>query len=76
MLQYAQETQHEKIIRGLAIGIALLHYGRESAASETIDALLTHKDATLRYGGVYTMALAYAGTGLNATVCRMFKLAV
>ena len=76
MLQYAQETQHEKIIRGLAIGIALLHYGRESAASETIDALLTHKDATLRYGGVYTMALAYAGTGHHASVSRLLHLAV
>ena len=76
MLQYAQETQHEKIIRGLAIGIALLHYGRESAAAETIDTLLTHKDATLRYGGVYTMALAYAGTGHHASVSRLLHLAV
>ena len=27
MISYAQETQHEKIIRGLAIGIALVRFG-------------------------------------------------
>lgn len=76
MLQYAQETQHEKIIRGLAIGIALLHYGRESGADTTIDVLLEHKDAILRYGGVYTVALAYAGTGNNGAVSRLLHIAV
>lgn len=76
MLQYAQETQHEKIIRGLAIGIALLHYGRESAADTIIEQLLAHKDATLRYGGIYTMALAYAGTGHNKVVSRLLHTAV
>ncbi|CCU98339.1 unnamed protein product [Malassezia sympodialis ATCC 42132] len=76
MLQYAQETQHEKIIRGLAIGIALLHYGRESAADTVIEQLLVHKDATLRYGGIYTMALAYAGTGHNRAVSRLLHMAV
>lgn len=40
MLQYAHETQHEKIIRGLAIGIALLVYGLESEADAVIDQLL------------------------------------
>lgn len=76
MLQYAQETQHEKIIRGLAVGLALLHYGRAAAADSTIDVLLAHKDAILRYGGVYTVALAYAGTGHHAAVRRLLHLAV
>ncbi|WFD38391.1 proteasome regulatory particle base subunit [Malassezia japonica] len=76
MLQYAQETQHEKIIRGLAIGLALLNYGRESQADGTIDVLIAHKDATMRYGGVYTIALAYAGTGDNKSISRLLHLAV
>lgn len=29
MLMYTHETQHEKIIRGLAMGLALVMYGRE-----------------------------------------------
>ncbi|WFD29209.1 proteasome regulatory particle base subunit [Malassezia sp. CBS 17886] len=76
MLQYAQETQHEKIIRGLAVGIALLNYGRTSAADGTIDVLMANKDAIMRYGGIYTIALAYAGTGDNRAISRLLHVAV
>ena len=43
MLQYAHETQHEKIIRGLAMGIAFLMYGRAELADTVIDQLLAEK---------------------------------
>lgn len=39
MLQYAHETQHEKIIRGLAIGISLIMYGQEEKADSLIEQL-------------------------------------
>ena len=38
-LQYAKESQHEKILRGLAVGIALTMYGREEEADPLIDSL-------------------------------------
>ena len=40
MMQYAHETQHEKIIRGLAIGISFLMYGKEEEADALIAQLL------------------------------------
>lgn len=40
MLQYAHETQHEKIIRGLAVGIAFLMFGKEEEADVLIERLL------------------------------------
>ena len=43
MLQYAHETQHEKIIRGLAVGISLLMYGKQEEADQCIDTLMTDK---------------------------------
>lgn len=43
MIQYAHETQHEKIIRGLAVGVAFLMYGKAHAADEVIDKLLVEK---------------------------------
>lgn len=43
MLQYAHETQHEKIIRGLAVGISLLMYGKQEEADATIDVLMADK---------------------------------
>ena len=50
MLTYALETQHENIIRGLAIGIALLSYGREEKADKIIDQLMNQESSILRYG--------------------------
>jgi 26S proteasome regulatory subunit N2 len=43
MLQYAHETQHDKIIRGLSIGVALIVYGREEGADTIIERLLSDK---------------------------------
>lgn len=43
MLAYAHDTQHEKIIRGLAMGIALITYGQEEQADVIIEQLLTDK---------------------------------
>jgi 26S proteasome regulatory subunit N2 len=40
MLQYAHETQHEKIIRGLAMGMAFLMYGKEEEADGLVEKLL------------------------------------
>ncbi|KAL0951329.1 hypothetical protein HGRIS_008034 [Hohenbuehelia grisea] len=76
MLQYARETQHEKIIRGLAVGVAFIYYGRQEEADETIKMLLAEKDPILRYGGVYTLALAYAGTADNDAVRQLLHIAV
>ena len=38
-LQYAQETQHEKILRGLAVGIAMTMFGRLEEADALIESL-------------------------------------
>ncbi|KAK0208117.1 hypothetical protein DFS33DRAFT_1254799 [Desarmillaria ectypa] len=76
MLTYARETHHEKIIRGLAIGVAFVYYGRQEEADSTIKLLLAEKDPILRYGGVYTLALAYAGTANNDAVRRLLHIAV
>lgn len=43
MLSYARETQHEKIIRGLAMGIAFLMYGQREAANPVIQRLTEDK---------------------------------
>ncbi|KAI8924392.1 armadillo-type protein [Entophlyctis helioformis] len=76
MLQYAHETQHEKIIRGLALGLSLIMFGREEEADVFIETLSTDKDPILRYGGMYTVAMAYAGTGNNKAIRRLLHVAV
>jgi 26S proteasome regulatory subunit N2 len=76
MIQYAHDTQHEKIVRGLAMGMALIMYARQEAAEELINGLLDDPDPTLRYGGIMTIALAYCGTGSNKAVRRLLHVAV
>lgn len=76
MIQYAHDTQHEKIVRGLAMGMALIMYGRQEAADELISGLLGDPDPTLRYGGIMTIALAYCGSGSNKAVRKLLHVAV
>ncbi|KAJ3230338.1 proteasome regulatory particle base subunit [Chytriomyces hyalinus] len=76
MLQYAHETQHEKIIRSLAIGISLVMYGKEEAADGLIEQLAADKDPILRYSGIYTVAMAYSGTSNNKAIAKLLHVAV
>ncbi|KAH7140105.1 armadillo-type protein [Dactylonectria estremocensis] len=76
MITYAHETTHEKIVRGLAIGMALIMFGRQEGADVLIEGLLNDPDPTLRYGGIMTVALAYCGTGSNKAIRKLLHTAV
>jgi 26S proteasome regulatory subunit N2 len=76
MITYAHETTHEKIVRGVALGMALIMYGRQEGADVLIEGLLNDPDPTLRYGGVMTVALAYCGTGSNKAIRKLLHTAV
>lgn len=76
MVSYAQESQHEKILRGLAVGIAFTMYGRLEEADPLIAQLTTDKDPILRRSGMYTLAMAYCGTGHNQAIRKLLHVAV
>lgn len=76
MIQYAHDTQHEKIVRGLGLGMALIMYGRRKGADDLVNGLLGDSDPILRYGGIQTLALAYCGTGNNDAVRKLLHFAV
>lgn len=73
---YARETQHEKIIRGIAMGLALTCYGQEENADALIEELRSDRDPIMRYGAQYAIALAYCGTGSNKAVRILLHTAV
>ncbi|KAJ6655483.1 hypothetical protein lerEdw1_005061, partial [Lerista edwardsae] len=56
MVGYAQETQHEKILRGLAVGIALVMYGRMEEADALIESLCRDKVSVVLPGKCVTLA--------------------
>ena len=76
MLTRAQLAQHEKIIRGLAIGMALVMYGCEVQADALIEQLSSDKDSIFRYGGMFMLGLAYCGTANNSALSRLLHVAV
>lgn len=76
MVAYAQESQHEKILRGLAVGISFNMYGRLEEAEPLIQQLTTDKDPILRRSGMYTIAMAYCGTGHNQAIRKLLHVAV
>ncbi|KAI9983838.1 hypothetical protein PInf_007915 [Phytophthora infestans] len=76
LLAYAHDTKHEKIIRGCVMGIALTMYEREEQADTLIEQLTRDKDPLIRYGGMYTIAMAYAGTANNTAIRRLLHVAV
>ncbi|GMI70413.1 hypothetical protein like AT2G32730 [Hibiscus trionum] len=75
MLNYAHETQHDKIIRGLALGIALTVYGREEKADALIEKMTQDQNPILRYGGMYALALAYRGTTNGKAIRQLLHFA-
>lgn len=76
MIAYAHETEHDKTVRGIALGMALIMYARQEAADELINGLLDDPNPTLRYGGIMTIALAYCGTSSNKAVRKLLHVAV
>eukprot|EP00049_Salpingoeca_infusionum_P024811 m.17180 g.17180 ORF g.17180 m.17180 type:complete len:931 (-) comp7356_c0_seq1:1525-4317(-) len=76
MLSFARATRHEKIIRGLSLGMALTLFNRQEQADATIDDLLSDKDPILRMSGCHSIAMAYAATGENRVVRRLLHIVV
>lgn len=76
MVSYAQETQHEKILRGLSIGIGLMMFGCMEQADEMIATLESNKDALLRRAAMHAIAMAYCGSGNNKAISKLLHVAV
>ncbi|CAL8468543.1 g8083 [Coccomyxa elongata] len=76
LLTYAHDTQHEKIIRGVVLGLALIMYGQEEGAETLIEDMTRDQDPILRYGGMFVMGMAYRGTANNGAIQKLLHFAV
>jgi 26S proteasome regulatory subunit N2 len=76
LVTYSHDTQHEKIIRAIAISLALIMYEAQEAADALIEQLSREKDPILRYGAMFTIGLAYAGTGNTTALKKLIKFSV
>ncbi|KAH9279147.1 26S proteasome non-ATPase regulatory subunit 1 [Echinococcus granulosus] len=76
LLSYTVDTSHEKIMRGIALGIALIMYGKREDADELIGNLIQETDPILRWCGMATIAMAYCGTNSNSAIEKLLHAAV
>ena len=76
MLNHIDDQNHEKIIRALSIALALQMYGKEAQADTLIEQMTRSKDSIVRYGAMYAIGAAYAGTSNNAAVQKLLHFAV
>ncbi|MES1917715.1 MAG: hypothetical protein MHM6MM_009430, partial [Cercozoa sp. M6MM] len=76
MLSDAAEQERDKVVRGLAMGVALAVYGQQEHADVLIEQMLSSTDSRLRYGGCFAMAMAYACTSSNDVVQKLLGIAV
>jgi 26S proteasome regulatory subunit N2 len=76
MLAYAHETSHEKIVRGISLGLAITCLGREDEADTLIEQMVGGSNPLLRHGGAQALSMAYCGTASNAAMRKLLHLAV
>jgi 26S proteasome regulatory subunit N2 len=76
LVTYSHDTQHEKIIRAIALSLSLIVYGSAEAADALIEQLTREKDPILRYGAMYCIGMAYAGTANSSALKKLIKFSV
>ena len=75
-METKHENKHEKIVRSLALAIALMNIGQEENATELINVMSRDRDALIRYGAMYVIGLAYVGTSNNNAIRQLLHVAV
>lgn len=76
LFTYSHETQHEKIIRAISLSLGLVMYGAEEEADVLIEKMAKEKDPIIRYGAMFVIGLAYAGTGNSNAFKKLIKFSV
>jgi 26S proteasome regulatory subunit N2 len=76
LLTIARPNEHEKVVRGIGMALALMMYGREDESETIVQALLTSRTPLLRQSAAWVIALAYVGTASNAALQRLLHLGV
>jgi 26S proteasome regulatory subunit N2 len=76
LMEFAKECAHEKVVRGVAMGMAMMVFGCEEDAETLIEQMAREADHILRYGAMFATGLAYAGTSNNNAISRLLHVAV
>lgn len=76
LINHAHDTPHEKIVRAISLSISMMVYGKEESADVIIEQLSRDRDPIIRYGAMFSIAMAYCGTADNNSVRKLLHVAV
>ncbi|KAL7712588.1 26S proteasome non-ATPase regulatory subunit [Entamoeba marina] len=76
MINQCHNTKHSKIIRGTGVGISLIMFGMQQKADIVIGQMINDADAVVRYGGMFTIAMAYCGTANEDAIKQLLHYSV
>lgn len=76
ILTHMEDQSHEKIVRALAMTLAFQMYGKEEMAETLIEQMSRSKDSIVRYGAMYAIGAAYAGTASQDALKKLLDFAV
>ena len=76
MIERCESTEHEKIMRGIAMGLGFVLYGRAEEANKTIDRMINSRNPLMREGAAWVISLANIGNASNEALQRLLHIAV
>ena len=76
MIDQINSTEHEKIMRGLAMGLGFVMYGKGSEANAVIDKMLSSRRPLMREAAAWVISLANIGNASNEALQKLLHIAV
>ncbi|EAX91699.1 Proteasome/cyclosome repeat family protein [Trichomonas vaginalis G3] len=76
MIRFCENTEHEKIMRGIAMGLGFFFYECGARANDTIQRMLHSRQPFMRKGAAWIIALATIGNVSNAAWQKLLNIAV
>ena len=76
MIRICENTEHEKIMRGIAMGLGFVLYGCGARANDTIQRMLDSRQPLMREGAAWIIALANIGNASNDALQKLLHIAV
>lgn len=76
LLSFGRATKHDKIKRSVAIAVAMIMFKSAEKAQSLIESLLAEQEGWLRFCAMWTVALAFVGTGHRRALSLLLTTAV
>lgn len=75
LINASRNNQHDRIARSMMSALGLMALGNKSKVDGYFDRLISEQDYVLRIGAAQMLAMAYFGTGDNAVIGKLLRIA-